>query len=475
MTTYILRRLMLMVPTLLGVLAVVFFVMAAAPGGVGGSGLDLEGAQNQDEDAKRVQRQMQRRYGTDLPAYQQFFRWMNQVSPVGFRMSAQVRAGYGDADRAEAAAALSGLALAERDRDLGAAVDLALEFAAYRDQTPGEAAGELAGVLGSASSAVSALHWVDSTLSPGDRERLLAGLTQSYANGLRNGQLAAVRELSFEAAGASRVRFDRPAVKMPDLGETLKGRSVVDRLSEALPISILLNLLTIPLIYLVAIVTGVYAARRAGGAFDLSSGVVLITLWCLPTIWVGQLMLQYLASAQQPWGQLFPTGGLHSLRAEELPFLPRWGGEDGFEAGWLLDSLWHLALPVVCLTYGGFAVASRVMRGSVLDALSADYVRTARAKGVHPRVVLWSHVFRNSLLPLITMAASILPALFAGTVIVETIFSINGMGKLAVDAAFAKDRELMMAVTLLGGILGLISELIRDVCYAIADPRVSYD
>ena len=188
-------------------------------------------------------------------------------------------------------------------------------------------------------------------------------------------------------------------------------------------------------------------------------------------IWAGVLAINYLASAEHlRW---FPTGGLHDLRAADMPFFPRFDG--GFQRGYLLDTAWHLVLPVAILTYGGFAVTAKAMRGAVLDSLSADYVRTARAKGLSPRVVLWRHAFRNSVLPLVTIASTLIPALLGGAVIVETIFSIEGMGKLGVDAAFQKDREVVMAVTLLSGVIGLLSELVRDLLYAFVDPRVSYD
>jgi peptide/nickel transport system permease protein len=141
----------------------------------------------------------------------------------------------------------------------------------------------------------------------------------------------------------------------------------------------------------------------------------------------------------------------------------------------VLDSLWHLALPVTCLTLGSFAFLSKLMRASILENISADFARTARAKGLSDRVVLYRHVLRNSLLPLITVAASILPGLLGGSVIVESIFSIKGMGKLMIDAIYMKDRELVMSETLVVGIIGLVSLLVADVCYAIADPRVSYD
>jgi peptide/nickel transport system permease protein len=156
-----------------------------------------------------------------------------------------------------------------------------------------------------------------------------------------------------------------------------------------------------------------------------------------------------------------------------MPFLPRFE-EGGFQRGWLLDTIWHLALPLICLSYGSFAFLSRLTRGALLETLGQDYVRTARAKGLRERVVVYRHAFRNSLMPLITVASHILPGMIAGAVIIETIFGLPGMGRLTVEAALAQDRELLMALTLIATVLQLVSFLIADVCYAIADPRVSY-
>ncbi|MEX0741284.1 MAG: ABC transporter permease, partial [Phycisphaeraceae bacterium] len=153
----------------------------------------------------------------------------------------------------------------------------------------------------------------------------------------------------------------------------------------------------------------------------------------------------------------------------------RFGGEEGFQRGWLLDLLWHLALPVFCLSYTNFAFLSKLTRGSILENLRSDFVRTARAKGVGEKTVLWQHVFRNSLLPLITVAAFVVPSMLAGSVIVETIFSIPGMGRLMIQAIQFKDQEVVMSVTLVAGILTLAAYLLADLLYAVADPRVSYE
>ncbi len=476
MLSYIVRRLLLLIPTLLGVLAVVFFVMAFSPGGFGGTALTQDGAQSQGEDAKRARKALERRYGLDLPKAAQFGRWINQVSPVGFRMSGDLT--FTDDQHAVVEAALSDLEFNTRPARLQQAVAAARTLAGYAGMNAADAGARLRKALSAPAQGVSVLDALDSALTGDELAQLKTELTALEAlptRGAERAQLELLRVVSFEASGRSRIRFDRPAFKAPDLGQTLRGRSVGALLAERIPVTLLLNLLSLPLIYAVAIVSGIYAARYKGGVFDISSGATFLGLWSVPVIWAGVVLITYFANEQ--YFRWFPAAGLHDVQASSMAFFPSWGEANGsgFERGWLLDALWHLVLPVLCMTYGGFAVMSKVMRGAMLENLSADFVRTARAKGVSERRVLWQHAFRNSVLPLITMVSSILPALFVGAFVVETIFSINGMGKLGVDAAFQKDRELVMATTLMGGVLGLASELIRDVCYAIADPRVSYD
>ena len=150
-------------------------------------------------------------------------------------------------------------------------------------------------------------------------------------------------------------------------------------------------------------------------------------------------------------------------------------GVSALQNGYLLDRVWHLVLPIIALSYGGLAFLAKLTRSSLLENLAADYARTARAKGVDEESVLWRHVFRNSLLPLITVSATLLPSLLAGSVIVESIFSIDGMGKLAVEAVQTRDRELVLSVTLISGLLTLVGYLLADIAYALVDPRVSYD
>ncbi len=475
MINYIIRRLFLMVPTLLGVTAVVFFVMAMAPGGFAGSLLNQGGAQTEGEEARRIRAYMMRRYGLDKPVIVQYGRWLNQVSPVGFVNSSNVEIDDEDREAVESKVA-SDAAIPQGSRR--AAVEFILAASRYEDRPVMEVYQHFGMEL-----EVKPTDWFREYLGNTPSERMLTTLASvqngTDADGKKLDEQTLMRlradlidEMSFQASTLDRVLFNRPTFKKPDLGRSLRGRQVSQLLGESLPITLLLNIITIPVVYVLAIIIGIYSAKHHGKFFDIGSGFLLLGLWCVPVIWAGVLLIGYFAN--KDYFKWFPTAGLHSLDADTMSFLPSWGA-NGFERGWLVDMLWHMVLPVLCLSYGSFAVLAKLARGALLENLSADYVRTARAKGVDGRTVLFRHAFRNSILPLITVVASILPMMFVGSVVVETIFSIQGMGKLSVEAAFMKDREVVMGVTLLGGILGLASYLVRDILYALADPRVSYE
>jgi len=449
-----------MIPTLLGITLVVFTVMAASPGGLSVQNLvDTQGLE--PEARKALEDYYNKRYGLDQPAPVQYLKWLNNISPAGFT--------FDESDE------IDGFSL----------------------------------------------------------------------------------------------------VKGSDLGTSfIYGRPVTELLKERVPITLLLNLISIPIIYLIAITVGVRAATKRGETFDVGSGFIMLGLWSVPTMLAGVLLMGYFSNDQ--YWHYFPTSGLSYREAHDMPFMPHWSngfepikllfsillgaflfimfsakanrrvratgmavlglvlgawlasnmaGESGwvtitlialfltgifyvlgdmeydsfrtltmgllgmflgalvagltlegeFVRGFMLDRIWHLVLPIICFTYGGFAFLSKLSRTSVLENLLSDYARTARAKGVSEKDVLWRHVFRNSLLPLITVSAALLPSLLGGSVIVESIFSIDGMGKLGVEAVKLKDRELVLSITLISGILTLIGYLIADIFYALADPRISYD
>jgi len=483
MLTYIIRRLLLLVPTLIGVTMMVFFIMASAPGGF--SSMLNEGSQGSGVEARRLKQEMVNRYALDQPIIIQYCRWLNQVSPIGFKMTGDYE--WADEDKQALEAQLRQRDWVNTDRELSTRRDLILTIAIYSGKTPDEvlalfddAAQEpLAGIETDddgneqrVGPAAELFELIDAEPLGGDV------FWNTIEQDLETSQTKAVndlfRELGFSAINKSRVRFSAIKFWHTDMGTDKQNRDVGDLILERLPITLIMNLITIPLIYVVSIIAGVLAGRNRGGWFDVVSGVVMLALYSVPVILAGTLMIAYLGSSQYPRFHWFPTAGVHDLQADRWPYLPYMEGGK-WQRGYLLDFIWHMVLPVTCLTYAGFAYLTKVMRGSVLETISADFVRTARAKGVAEHHILFRHVLRNSMLPLITMAAAILPQLFVGAFVIEYIFSIQGMGLLTIDAAKNTDINIIMATTLVGSILTLLSLLLRDILYAVADPRVTYD
>ncbi len=259
----------------------------------------------------------------------------------------------------------------------------------------------------------------------------------------------------------------------PNFGKSFTiGRPVIDLIAEALPVTLLLNVVAIPFIYLIAVPFGMQAAAQQNKLFDKVSGTVFVMFWSIPVVWAGVLAIGFLADKEYlGW---FPASGLHSNGSDDMLYMPNWRGGE-FHAGYLLDLLWHLVLPVMCLVYGGFAVLAKQTRAAMLDNYTMDFVRTARAKGVSDSEVKWYHVFRNSLLPIITIFVLVFPAMLAGSVVIERIFSIPGMGSLIIQAIFNLDKDVILANVFMIAVVNLVALLLADILYAVADPRVSYD
>jgi peptide/nickel transport system permease protein len=303
-----------------------------------------------------------------------------------------------------------------------------------------------------------------SRIAPGDPVSLAMG---------PGGQMDAERAADVREARMKLYGLDKPVpvqyvkwlgrVVRFDFGDSLKHhRPVIELIKQRLPITLTLNLIAFVIIYTVSLPLGVLAAVRHKKFFDRASSVVLFMLWALPTMWVGQMLIGYLCGPTfKNW---FPPAGLSGNMADSMPFFP-----------WLGDRLWHLVLPVFCLTYSGFAYLTKQVRAGMLDNLRADYVRTARAKGLSNRVVIFRHAFRNSVIPVITIMATLLPAMLGGSVIIESIFSVPGMGLLAFEAVTTRDYNVVMAVATIGGVMNLIGLLLGDIAYAIADPRISFE
>ena len=239
----------------------------------------------------------------------------------------------------------------------------------------------------------------------------------------------------------------------------MNGQPVATKIWSALKWTLLINGVAIFIAYLFSIPIGVIEATRQGKPFDRITSVALFMLHSLPSFWVATLLIVFFTTPEygMDW---FPTLGLGDIPT----------GASFWEV--IRIRGWHMVLPVFALSYGALAFISRQMRGSMVDVLRQDYVRTARAKGLKEKAVVWKHAFRNALFPIITMFASVLPASIAGSVVIEVIFNIHGMGKVVVDSIFRDDWPLVYAVLMLASVLTMVGILLADILYALADPRI---
>lgn len=243
----------------------------------------------------------------------------------------------------------------------------------------------------------------------------------------------------------------------------LDNRPVGSKMWDALRWTLIINFISIILAYIIAIPIGVSTAVKKDTPYDRIVTTLLFILYSLPSFWIGTLLIVFFTTSEySPFLDWFPTGGVTDL-PESTPFFTR-----------AIDIMHHLLLPVFCVTYGSFAFISRQMRGGMLTVVKQDYIRTAKAKGLEEKSIIWKHAFRNSLFPIITLFAYIFPAAIAGAVTIEVIYSIPGMGKLAVDSIVARDWPVVFTILMFAAILTMIGNLVADLLYAMVDPRVSY-
>ena len=250
----------------------------------------------------------------------------------------------------------------------------------------------------------------------------------------------------------------------------LTHRPIRDVIGEAMPVTLMLSVTSLALSYLIAIPLGVFAAVRRGTIGDRVTTVLVFMLYSLPSFWVGALLLVFLASGQY----------VDCLYTDEPGCFPLqgWRSFEGFSEMSLGAQVWdvafHLALPIATLTYNAFASTSRYMRTAMLETIEQDYIRTARAKGLSEKVVVFKHAFRNSLIPIISVFGLTLPFLVSGSIIVEVIFGLNGMGLTAFDAVINADYPLVITIVALLSILTMLGILLSDILYAVVDPRIRY-
>ena len=244
-----------------------------------------------------------------------------------------------------------------------------------------------------------------------------------------------------------------------DFGNSISSdaRPVWDKIKERLPITIYINISSMIIIFLAAIPLGVISALRRGSALDRSITIFVFIGFSIPGFWLALICMD-LFGVRLGW---LPISGIHS---PEYLNLPLWGK--------VIDTTRHLFLPVFISAFGSLAGMSRYMRSSMLEIIRQDYILTARAKGLSERTVIYKHAMRNALLPVITILGLSIPGLIGGSVIFESIFSIPGLGKLFYEAIMMRDYNMIMGSLTIGAVLTLMGNLIADIAYSIADPRI---
>lgn len=244
-----------------------------------------------------------------------------------------------------------------------------------------------------------------------------------------------------------------------DLGRSFAPdrRPVKDKILERLPVTLSLNIFSMAIILLITMPLGLFAAVKAGGIFDKASTVFVFICFAAPSFWLA-LMAMYFFGVKLGW---LPISGLTSLNYAQL-------------SGWgkFTDLARHLAMPIIISSLGGLAGLSRYLRSNMLEIIRQDYLTTARAKGLPENVVLWKHALRNALIPVITILGLSVPGLVGGSVIMESIYAIPGLGQLFYTAVMSRDYPVVMGGLVIGAVLTLIGNLLADLGYALVDPRV---
>ena len=247
-----------------------------------------------------------------------------------------------------------------------------------------------------------------------------------------------------------------------DLGQSFyQHKDVWQLVKEKMPVSISLGLWTFFLSYLVAVPLGIAKAVRAGSRFDFVTTLLVLVGYAIPGFVLG-VALVVIFGGQLQW---FPLRGLTSSHWDSLP----WGAK-------IVDYLWHIALPVTAMVLGSFAVTAMLTKNAFLEEIRKQYVLTARAKGLPERQVLGKHVLRNALIPIVTgFPSAFIGAFFTGSLLIETLFSLDGLGLLSYESVIRRDYPVVLGTLYLFTLIGLVTKLISDLCYVWVDPRVRFD
>ncbi len=242
----------------------------------------------------------------------------------------------------------------------------------------------------------------------------------------------------------------------------LDKRPVLEKVFSKLKYSLSLAVTSVALAYFISLPLGIWSAVNENSTPDRVVTLILFMLYSLPSFFVGVVLLNFFTIGSPL--QIFPTAGFESIDTSNMTTLEH-----------IKDIIWHIFLPVLCMTYGALAALSRYARTGLLDTIRADFIRTARAKGLSEGVVIIKHAARNGMIPIITLLGTLLPVLIGGSVVIEVIFGIPGMGKMGFEAIMLRDYNVIMAILLIASSLTLIGMLISDLLLALVDPRITFD
>ena len=236
---------------------------------------------------------------------------------------------------------------------------------------------------------------------------------------------------------------------------------VIDVITSKFPVSLQFGIVSLILSYLVSIPLGIVKAIRKGGTFDLISSFILFVMYSIPPFMLAILLIVFFSGGS--FFEWFPVGGLHSEGYEELGSLDQ-----------IWDRIHHFILPLICFTIGSFTSLTILMKNSLIEEIKKDYIRTARAKGLDEKVVFMKHALKNALIPIVTGLGGFLSVFFAGSLLLETIFQLDGIGLLSYKSVLSRDFNVIMGLIFIQSALFLVGNVISDIAYVLVDPRIDF-
>jgi microcin C transport system permease protein len=294
-----------------------------------------------------------------------------------------------------------------------------------------------------------------------------AGATQATGRGAQQGVSNEILEALKKQYGFDKPVHQRYLLWLKNIATLNFGESftyeepVLDVIVSKFPVSLQFGIVSLILSYLISIPLGIFKAIKHGSFFDISSSFLLFVLYSIPSFMLAILLIVLLAGGS--FLEIFPVGGLYSEIYDEL-------------SGWekFLDRIHHFTLPLICYTIGSFTSLTVLMKNSLIEEIKKDYIRTARAKGLKEKTVYMKHALRNALIPIVTGLGGFLSVFFAGSLLLETIFQLDGIGLLSYKSILSRDYNVIMGLVFIQSALFLLGNILSDFAYVLVDPRIDF-